>query len=282
MPVEVEVHGEGGTPLVAVHGWGVDRRLMTGCLEPLFTADADAGAVGPRGDWLRIYPDLAGMGGTPGDPRIDGSGAMLELVSTVADAVGGGEPFALIGESYGGYLARGLTRIRPDDVLGLALLCPSMAPRSPSEVDLDVLEHDAALLASLAPDDRAAFTAITVRQTRPVWDAFAADVLPGIRAADQTYLSQVLAENPFLPFDPDDPGDPGEPEFTRPVLVVAGRQDSSVGYHRQWELLDRYPRGSLVVLDAAGHNLQIEQPEVFAALVREWLARIELDRLSRA
>ena len=104
-------------------------------------------------------------------------------------------------------------------------------------------------------------------------------MLPGIRAADQTYLSQVLAADPLLPFDPDQlPGG----AFERPVLVLTGRQDSFVGYRAQWELMRRYPRASFAVLDRAGHNLQAEQPEVFGALVREWLARIELDRVSRA
>src|SRR5665647_3581514 len=70
VPVAVEIHGT-GTPLLLIHGWGVDRRLMTGCMEPLFDDDAP---------WLRIYPDLPGMGGTPGDPAIDGSDAVLGLL----------------------------------------------------------------------------------------------------------------------------------------------------------------------------------------------------------
>ena len=36
-----------------------------------------------------------------------------------------------------------------------------------------------------------------------------------------------------------------------------------------------YPRGSFVVLDAAGHNVHLEQPEVTGALFREWLARMD-------
>lgn len=266
VPVQVEVHGH-GTPLLVLHGWGVDRRLMTGCLEPLF-ADDDA--------WLRIYPDLAGMGGTPGDPRIDGSDAMLELVSTVVDAVSGGEPFAVVGESYGGYLARGLVHARPADILGMALLCPSMAPGTPSDAQLGVVERDHALLAALEPADRAAFEQVTARLVRPVWERFAADVLPGIRCADQAYLSGVLGANPMFSFTVDDT------DLDRPVLVLTGRQDDSVGHRRQWELFDRYPQASYVVLDRAGHNLQSEQPEVFGALIREWLERVTIDRLSRA
>ena len=37
-------------------------------------------------------------------------------------------PKYLIGESYGGYLARALVRERPDQVLGLALICPIGTP----------------------------------------------------------------------------------------------------------------------------------------------------------
>ncbi|MFC4336360.1 alpha/beta fold hydrolase [Salininema proteolyticum] len=31
---------------------------------------------------------------------------------------------------------------------------------------------------------------------------------------------------------------------------------------------------TFAVLDMAGHNAQIEQPELFGALMREWLGRV--------
>ena len=54
-----------------------------------------------------------------------------------------------------------------------------------------------------------------------------------------------------------------------------GRQDSIVGYRDAWEIIENYPRGSFVVLDKAGHNLQIEQEDLFNNLVLEWLDRVE-------
>lgn len=39
-------------------------------------------------------------------------------------------------------------------------------------------------------------------------------------------------------------------------------------------LLPHYPRATFVVLDVAGHNLQIEQPTLFDALIMEWLDRV--------
>ena len=33
--IEYECIGE-GTPILFLHGWGMDRRIMSGCLEPVF------------------------------------------------------------------------------------------------------------------------------------------------------------------------------------------------------------------------------------------------------
>ena len=63
-------------------------------------------------------------------------------------------------------------------------------------------------------------------------------------------------------------------KFNNPTLILLGRQDSSVGYKDAWSILDNYPRGTFAVLDKAGHNLQIEQKNLFNSLVNEWLERV--------
>lgn len=40
-----------------------------------------------------------------------------------------------------------------------------------------------------------------------------------------------------------------------------------------------YPRVTFAVLDMAGHNLQIEQPDVFNSLVHNWLNRLEAENV---
>ena len=57
------------------------------------------------------------------------------------------------------------------------------------------------------------------------------------------------------------------------MLMILGRQDSSVGYKDAWDILDNYSRAIFTVLDRARHNLQIEQQNVFNCLVNEWLIR---------
>jgi pimeloyl-ACP methyl ester carboxylesterase len=66
---------------------------------------------------------------------------------------------------------------------------------------------------------------------------------------------------------------PEDAAYRGPTLVVAGRQDSTVGCAAAVDLLDEYPRATLAVLDRAGHALPHEQPELLAALLHEWLAR---------
>ena len=68
IPVHYAEHGT-GTPVLALHGGGVDHREIMGALEPLF-----AGRPGYR----RIYPDLPGMGRTPAPETVDSTDAVLE------------------------------------------------------------------------------------------------------------------------------------------------------------------------------------------------------------
>jgi pimeloyl-ACP methyl ester carboxylesterase len=58
VPMHYVEYGE-GLPVLTLHGAGVDHREVMGCLDPVFDA--------PPG-YRRIYPDLPGMGRTPG-PR---------------------------------------------------------------------------------------------------------------------------------------------------------------------------------------------------------------------
>jgi pimeloyl-ACP methyl ester carboxylesterase len=259
-----EIQGS-GRPVVMIHGWSPDHRLMKGCLEPVFQAVEPA--------WQRIYFDLPGMGQTPGRPWIDGSDQMLRVILAFIDGIIPGQHFVLAGESYGGYLARGVIKARPDLVDGLLLICPVARQETLKEnaTPFQVLQKDDAFIASLSDEDRLYFTGINVVQTGRVWERFRTDVLPGLKIADYAFLEHSLSQH--VPFSED--VDRVEHPYPQPTLMVMGRQDSVVGYRDQWQLLENYPRGSFVILDKAGHNLQIEQDILFQALVKEWLERVQ-------
>jgi pimeloyl-ACP methyl ester carboxylesterase len=263
IPIYYEIHGT-GTPIVMIHGWSPDHRLMKGCMEPVF-ASGDS-------PWQRIYFDLPGMGQTPGRPWIDGSDAMLSVVLEFIDGIIPNQPFVLAGESYGGYLARGVIKARPQQVTGLLLICPvgNQETYRDQVPPFRVLEKDEAFLETLSAEERQYFEGINVVQTQRVWAGFSADVLPGLKMADYAFLENSLGRHVPYAIDVDRVEQP----YPQPTLLVLGRQDSVVGYRDQWQLLENYSRASFVVLDKAGHNLQIEQDVLFQALVKEWLERV--------
>lgn len=262
VPVHYEVHGQ-GKPMIMIHGFVVDRRSMIGCMEP---------TLARRAGYRRIYFDLPGMGRTPGREDIRSSDDMLEIVLAFIDAVIPGQRFLLAGQSYGGYLARGVLARTPELIDGVVLICPVIvADRSRRDVPgRQALSRDDDLIASLAPADAELFTQTFVMQERVNWERFRDELLPAIRQADELLLERV-DQRFSLSFDVDAMAKP----FPRPVLLLAGRQDAVVGYRDAGRIAERFPRGTIVVLDGAGHALAIEQSRIFDSLLEEWLRRVE-------
>jgi pimeloyl-ACP methyl ester carboxylesterase len=266
VPVHYEIRGS-GRPMIMIHGFVVDSRSLMGAMEPVFAHKAG---------WRRIYFDMPGMGKTPGSDAIASSDDMLDLVLGFIDAVIPGERFALVGQSYGGYLARGVLARKANTIDGMSLICPvAIAERSKRDLpQRTVVTKDDAWLASLSRTDADAFTPNFVVQTESTWRRFRDELLPAIRGADQPFLEKI-SQRYALSFDVDNFHTP----FTNPVLMLTGRQDSDVGYRDQWKLLQNYPRATFAVLDGAGHGLAIEQAGLFGKLTEEWLDRLDTARL---
>lgn len=245
-----------GTPVLALPGLPADHRFMVETLEPVFSA-----ATGYR----RVYPDLPGTGKSAAAATIDSTDAVAEALVGFIDAVLGNEEFLLIGQSYGGYLARSLASRRRSQVLGVALICPLADPLAREVPPRTVERPDPALVAALT-EEQAGFGELVVVQTTDVLRRFTA-ATAGQAIADQAALARIR-ERYKLAADPE-----AGPVYDRPVLILTGRQDHVAGYTDQARLLGRYPHATFAVLDQAGHMLAIEQPELLAALLQEWLTR---------
>lgn len=256
-----------GTPVLMVHGMGVDHRVMAGCMEPVFQARDEP--------WQRIYLDLPGMGRTEGADWIAGSDDMVVAILQFVDRILPGGRFLVVGESYGGYLARAITRDRPRDVEGMLLIGPLVEPDD-AKRDLpsgSVLRREEALLETLKPEERQLFDQFVVDQTARNWARFRDEMLAGFQAGDPPFKTKIRSDPAAyaLSYDVDDLAAP----FEKPCLIIAGRQDCLAGYRDPWSLLENYPRSTFAVLDAAGHAMQIEQEALFNALVHEWLDRVQ-------
>jgi pimeloyl-ACP methyl ester carboxylesterase len=283
-PLRVEERGE-GRALVVLHGWQLSGEIEIADFEPAFD-----GADG----WRRIYIDLPGMGKSNTPHAKDGISdieSMYESVVRAINATIGDEPFAVAGMSTGAELARGIAERLPERVLGLMLRVPrlvtSYSDRSvasdhdPAEVKQapqTIAERRARDLFLDRDDPGNVPLPATYYRDRDVkretWERVRgeADVafLMTIDGAKGTYQ---LQPRPFSRFD-------------KPTLIVVGRQDTRVGFT---EALDpssgndalgpppteQYPRPTIVALDRAGHLLPVGRPDVFHALVRDWLWRID-------
>ena len=252
IPVHYAEHGD-GTPVVALHGVGVDHREMVASLEPVF-----AGRPGHR----RIYPDLPGMGRTIAPTTLRSADDVLDVLLAFADAVTGGTAHLLIGHSAGAYFAQTMAARRPAQVAGLALVCPLLPGLR------DVPEHRViAGPGGIGNDD---FRSYFVLQTPDMLERYERLVAPAAALVDQAALGRIGERWAFTPFD--------APAYPGPTLVVAGRLDSTVGYAAAADLVAHYPHATLAVVDDAGHALPHEQPELLRALLAEWLARVERSR----
>jgi pimeloyl-ACP methyl ester carboxylesterase len=247
---EVAVHAVehgAGRPVLVLHGAGVDHREAEACFEP---------PLALRGGLRRVYPDLPGMGRTPAPGSVASADDVLDLLIAYADEVAGAEPVLLVGHSAGAYYAQGLAARRPDRVAGLALVCPLLAGTR------DVPPHRPVVAAPDLGDDE--FREYFVVQTPAMLDRYERFVAPGAALADEGAAARIGARWELtLPEGARYPG---------PSLLVAGRQDSTVGYAATVDLLDAYPRATLAVLDGAGHALPHEQPAALAGLLAGWLA----------
>jgi len=237
-------HGA-GRPVLVLHGAGADHREAEACFEP-----ALAGVAGLR----RVYPDLPGMGRTPAPETLRTADDVADALVAFADELAGDAPYLLVGHSAGAYYAQAIAARRPARVVGLALICPLL----PSPRDLP--EHRVVAGSGELGDET--FRSYFVVQTTEMLQRYERYVAPAAALVDQAALARWAPTSDEIP------------PYAGPVVVVAGRLDSTVGYAAAADLLDQYPHASLAVVDDAGHALPHEQPDVVRALLAEWLTRV--------
>lgn len=212
------------------------------------------------------------MGKSGSSEWINNSDTMLDIVIEFIEELLPNENFLLAGESYGGYLARGIIHKMTERVDGVLLICPVIIAEHkkrnvPEHV---VLVKNHKLLAKLSPKQAESFYSNAVVHTEKIYNRYEKEILTGMKISNHKFLKILMEKGYSFSFDVDNI----EKNFEKPSLILLGKQDSCVGYKDAWDILKNYPRATFAALDRAGHNLQIEQEELFNALVNEWLLRV--------
>jgi pimeloyl-ACP methyl ester carboxylesterase len=262
--VNYESIGE-GRPILLIHGWTSNLHDMMRDMEPNFTR---------RKGWKRIYLDLPGHGKTPGMDWVTNQDRMLDVVLDFIDTLIPGQRIVMAGSSAGAYIARGVVHHRLALIDGLLQSVPVIvAEHAKRAVPAQVtLAKDPGLVSKLTPAEAEVLPMLVV-QSRKVLDALKKGDESVDGAGDNEFREKIIGnpQNYAFSFDVDSLPQP----CPAPALIVAGRQDSVVGYRDTWKILENYPRGTFAVLDRAGHFLDVEQQDLLRALVSEWLNRVE-------
>jgi len=257
MTLAFDEHCGAGATVVCLPMFGASRLMTAAALRP-----ALAGA-GLR----ELYVDIPGHGDSVRSHEAT-SQAVLDAVAGFIDKHSVGSVL-VAGCSYGGYLAAGLARLRPELVRALLLVCPGVvtAPEARQLPEAADVPSEPGWLDAAPEELRSHFDLALGRRTRAV----VAEVCAALDAGgpgDEQYQDE-LRDGGGFPL----PDEDSDARFGGPVAVVAGRQDRIVGFRDQYRSMVSYPRGTFVIADLAGHYLPFEQPELLRTTAQEWLQR---------
>lgn len=260
--INYEIIGN-GKPIIMLHGYYIDHRVMSGCMEPIFS---------DKEGYKRIYIDLPGMGKSESSEWIKSSDDMLDIVIGFIEKIIPNEKFLIVGQSYGGYLSRGVLHKMADRVDGIVLISPLIIPEyEKRNVEENVvLLKDNGLLSKLSEEDVEDMNFDFVVQSQRIYERWQDELMSDYGTTDEEFLVNLQQNGYGFSFDVDRV----QKKYDKPALILLGKQDACVGYKDAWNILENYPRATFAILDRAGHLLQIEQENLFNSLVNDWLIRV--------
>ena len=250
-----------GVPFLLIHGWAIDHRFLENALEPAFLRTEGEKKI------RRIYVDVPGMGASvPGEVR--NGDDIVEVLLAFMDEIAPNEKFYVGGNSFGAALSRAIIAKCPQRVLGAMLIVPASKFDAMVVSKEGVYKKDEEFLKTLPIPKRAAFTIMNANLTKECFERYERDAYPSVEAnRDNEFLRRTLKGS--FSFDVDKALE--RVKFNGPVLILTAKYDTAVGYTGQFEWLRFFPHATYVLIDGAGHNVNIDQPEMFVHTVTGWL-----------
>jgi pimeloyl-ACP methyl ester carboxylesterase len=193
--------------------------------------------------------DLRGYGATPLEPGASYSDAedVLALVQDLRLT-----SFALVGASYGGYVAQQVASALPDQVARLVLVCAAGDLCEP-DVGLRAFWREEGQLLDAGDIDGATELNVTTWLGPDADDEARILVRTMQRAAFDHQLAAGEVNDRQLPVIPK--------VLDMPVTMIVGAHDFDFFRDTARALVDRLPRAKLVELEWAGHLPTLERPE---------------------
>ncbi len=191
--------------------------------------------------------------------RLDGEDSIEGLAAGVLAAAP--QTFAVAGLSLGGIVAMELHRQAPGRVEALALLDTNLD--APAATQLAQRADWDGMVAAGRFDEIVTSLLPVSTHGRGALDAVVADMAH--RVGEAAFLRQ----NAALQHRPDRRAWLGDVDV--PVLVACGREDLVCPVALHEELAGRTRRGSLEVIEGAGHLATLDRPEAVTTLLHDWI-----------
>ena len=259
--IHVEVVGEGPSVLLLHGGLGVDHTLYR-------SLDELCGGL------RLIYLDHRGNGRSARpDPSTLTMAGWADDAFEVGRVVAGEDPLIVFGHSYGGFIAQELAIRHPDDVRALLLVCTTPGQLGAGEVPAEpgpaIPDEFGALLSS--PPGSDADVAASMAALAPAY----------VHRVEPERLRSLMADTVFSASamrrgfevlstwsSVDRLG-----SITAPTLVAAGRHDPFTAWPQADRIAARVSGAEVVVFEESSHFPWLDEPEAFAATIRQWLER---------
>ncbi|MGC9991488.1 MAG: alpha/beta hydrolase [Candidatus Cybelea sp.] len=242
------------TAVVLIHGFPFSASIW----------DAQADALAQ--DACVVCPDLRGAGKSS---ESEGPYLMETLAADVAlllDALGI-ERASIAGHSMGGYVALAFARMFTERVARLALVPSRLRADTPKEAQArwelaDRVEREKSigpvvesmLPRLFAPSTPAERPGVVERAYEIVTRNAPGGAAAALRGMALRSSAEDIAE-----------------DLDVPMVMIAGAQDATLTQEEAEAVVERFPRGRLVLCAESGHMPMMEEPELVSAALREWL-----------
>jgi 3-oxoadipate enol-lactonase len=232
-----------GPALLLVHAGVADARMWAPLVERL------------EGRFRTIAPDLPGFGRTPPAVAFDPAGDLLALLDEL-----GVERTAVVGASFGGWVAMEVAVAAPERVSALVLLASNAPGHEPSDA---LRAFDEAETAALEARDVERAVAVNV-ETWVRDPAVAPLVAEMMRVVGANQLDDIDEE--------EEVPEPAPERIAAPVLAVDGGLDLPDFAEIADRLAAAMPDARRATVPDAGHLIALERPDAVAELVTGFLA----------